>query len=133
MILIDAHGPDHGLKIEVTSRHCVVVEQWGECCEPDEHGSYSPHIQHVEVLLRDLLDSSAPHYSGAGASHKSMHDKVKDLALAYLGYWGGEERYVSDEDRPCQHFCMNYSGIGPRRAEPWPEHMKCPSCGGEPE
>ena len=136
MMLIDAHGPGHGLSVEVdiTYSHNVTIRQWGECSEPDEHGSYTPHIQEATIALRDLLDRNGKHYRSANLwGEQSQHGKIVALALAWLGYWGGSEDHVSDDDRPCDHFAMNYSGIGAPRVEPYPEHMTCVLCHGKPE
>jgi hypothetical protein len=131
MFLIDAHGADHGLSVEVHN-HDVTIRQWAECCEPDEHGSYSPHIQVARMSLRKLLDRSQPHFR-MGVSFDSMHARIIKAALHWLDYYGGDEERVSDDDTPCQHFGMNYSGIGAKRTKPYPAHMVCTLCGGQPE
>lgn len=136
MYLINAHGPDHGLSVEVSLeprsryrpawRTTVTIRQWGECCEPDEHGSYSPHVQEATVDLRTLL-TGAWHVHG---NFPSMRDRLINAALNYLGHWGGEENYVDDDDRPCQHFGSYW---GRRNGVPYPDHMTCATCGAKPE
>lgn len=131
MYLINAHGPDHGLSVEVVYGD-VIVRQWGERDEPDEHGSHMPHIQTARIALENLLDKNLPHYACGNVSRGSMHEKIIDLALNWLGYSGGHECFVDDTDRPCDHFEMNYSGIGLPYTEPWPDHMTCSECGQVP-
>lgn len=80
MYLINAHGPDHGLSVEVVYGD-VIVRQWGERDEPDEHGSHMPHIQTARIALENLLDKNLPHYACGNVSRGSMHEKIIDLAL----------------------------------------------------
>lgn len=132
MILIDAHGPDHGLYIDITRRE-VTIRQWCEADEPDpETGECHKHICEAQVSLAALVAHWRKHHRSRPRT-KSMRDKIVDLALAWFSYYGGEETPVDQSDNPCQHFCMNYTGIGARRSEPWPKHMTCELCGGKPE
>lgn len=124
MILIDAHGSDNGLKIELDNRD-VVLSQWGKLCEPNEHGSYCPRISSVTVSLRECLEYAFRD----GRRNDSMHGRVITGALAYHSYWGGEEEWVSDDDCPCQHFGMEWPLLG----DNYPEHMICSECGAKPE
>lgn len=134
MILIDAHGADHGTSVEVF-RHLVKIKQWCRPDEPNEQGEYPCHILSATVPLRELLDG-APSKRWCQAhgvqSFSSMHERILTLALDWLSYYGGEEEFVTGEE-PCWYFGMDYSGIGARRKEPWPEHMTCSACGGRPE
>jgi hypothetical protein len=136
MFLIDAHGSDHGLSVEVERRQ-VTIRQWAEYDEPDEDGSYSPHIQMATVDLATLLDSTAVHMKHSGnppSVHKGMRDRVVDAALAWLSYWGGEEERVDDGDRPCQHFGSYWGRRVPKdmTVATWIERLTCAECGAQP-
>lgn len=69
MILIDAHGTDHGLKIELDNR-VVSVTQWAQLCEPDENGDWCPHLLHFTCTLDEAMQASK-RYSTTFASQAS--------------------------------------------------------------
>jgi len=133
IVYIDAHGPDHGLKIEIdTDRHEVTVRQWSECCEPNDEGSYSPHIQTATVELSRLLDPKAEHLRGRVLDRSSMRRKVADAALCWLGYWGGDEEPCEDDERPCDYFGSYWGRHQAKDAKARPEHYRCDTCGAMP-
>lgn len=114
--LIDAHGPDHGLRVVVNLRDrwtfgktetTVEIVQWGESSEPDDRGSYSPHLHRVEVPLDKLL--TGRHVDrDTGYKRSGVRERILSAATAYLGYYGGEEELLDEGDRPCQHFGMEW-------------------------
>ena len=92
MILIDAHGPDHGLKVEVTG-HEVDIDQWidgSECDEP--FGG----VQTATFDLKDCLDH--------GRGSKSQRCRVIDGALELLSHRGGSYELMGPDEEPCDHF-----------------------------
>ena len=97
MILIDAHGTDHGLRVECSNREVTIV-QWGELCEPDESGSYRPHLHETTMTLAECL------VRVEFGHHSSQKSRVISGALSHLFHFGGEETFLDDDDRPSDHF-----------------------------
>lgn len=113
--LIDAYGSDHGLRVEVdTYSHTVSIAQWSECCEPDENGSYAPHIQTSEMDLAECLE-----HARDGRHHPSQSSRVIQGALNYLAYHGGDAdyEYLDDDDHPRRHFLECVDGSDERGSE----------------
>ena len=101
MILIDAHGPDHGLRVEVcTYSHTVTAVQWGELCEPDHEDEVHPRTTEIVIALRECLEYAAKD----GRWHDSQRDRVICGALHYLSHWGGTVYWYPEGTTPCQHF-----------------------------
>lgn len=102
--LIDAHGSDHGLRVEVdTGQHTVTIVQWGELCEPSPAGNFMPHTQTRTMSLRVCLEYAAKD----GRRTDSQRDRVITGALHYLSYHGGTEERFDEGTRPCDHFAYD--------------------------
>ncbi len=128
---INAHGSDHGLSIEIDlDRRSVTIREWAECCEPDEHGSYSPHVVSATIWFEDLLAPNGKHRSCGQVKSTSQREHIATLAINWLAYWGGDEERVDDSDRPCDHF-GSWWGRN-KTGEQLPDHLTCPECGAKP-
>lgn len=129
-VLIDAHGPDHGLRVAIVGRgnsRLVEIKEFAQACEPNERGGMETwlHVAHVE--LSKLLDPKGKHrdcYSGdTPGKGDSVQHSIISAAIAYLAYWGGEAEYLDDDSAPCEHFGM-YWGRHQRQ-----HRLGCETCG----
>jgi len=143
--LINAHGPDHGLSVYLSGDE-VMIAQWGEASEPDENGSFSPHIQRATVTVAELLEPGAVHldftpdplivdaFSGGrddvdewAAGRGDLADQIIRAATGWLAYWGSgsdDTEHVDDSDRPCDWFGSYWGAAQP----PILSRLGCPVC-----
>jgi hypothetical protein len=106
LTLINAHGDNHGLFVEVdTWNHLVDIGQWWEANDPDEDGVWRSYLEHVQVKLAELLDPKQPHMESVNP-HTSQTQRVIQAALAYLSHWGGGTDGIDDTtgEYPCGYF-----------------------------
>ena len=108
--LIDAYGSTHGLRVEVdTYSHTVEIVEWAELCEPDENGSYCPHLYSTSMSLAECLA-----HANDGRKHESQSSRVIQGALNYLAHHGGDLEYLNDGDHPRRHFLECVDGSDPK-------------------
>lgn len=105
-VLIDAHGPDHGLRVEVDGEY-VHIADYSEFCEENaETGRWEAVYRETTVYLSELLNPNGIHrgiYMGDDGSpdkrgRERLHDVIIYASISFLAYWGGEETIV-DIDR----------------------------------
>ena len=99
--LIDAHGSDHGLKVELWDR-TLIVTQWAYDCEPDEHGHYNPRLVSVSrglgLALTEYADTQPD-------PHGSQRDRIIRAATHMLCLCGSDDiEWLSEDATPAQHF-----------------------------
>lgn len=99
MIIFDAHGPDHALRVTLENGE-VEIAQWGELCEPNHDDETMPHIQTASMSLAECLKYAADD----GRHNNSQRGRVVTGALAYLSHWGGSEDLLAEKSSPCEHF-----------------------------
>lgn len=99
--LIDAHGSDHGLKVELYGG-VLTVTKWSELCEPDENGSCQPRLETGQFDLGLALREYAAH---DGRKDPSMTSRVTGAATYMLAAWGGVADWLDDDATPADHFC----------------------------
>jgi len=105
----DEKNPTSGLKVEASSRG-VEITEWTDI--EDANGEEQPEGERISrqdanIDLSELFDPNAKHrgtYSGddksvgivelAKMNDDEREDAIVSAAIAYLGYWGGEESYV---------------------------------------
>jgi hypothetical protein len=131
-ILIDAHGPDHGLRVEY-DYDTVTIADYVEFPEPDaETGKWEACYREVTIPLKEVLDPNGKHQGCYQSSKTNLHgkDKLHDAiitaAIAWLGYWGADsdqEEIVEAEGGACRFF-DTYWGP-PDKAKDYP---KCELC-----
>lgn len=128
MILIDAHGGTHGLRVEIDHGE-VSVYQWGELDDPDENGDYRQRIQSMTMTTRECLE----HAANGWRRYDSQRDRVIAGALDCLATYGGEESDV--DGRPCDHFGQYWGPLhlpyGLTRGE-YDRNLTCGGCGVKP-
>lgn len=110
MTLIDAHGSDHGLKVELWDRTLIVTE-WCEACEPNEAGGYDKWLHRGSFELGAALREYA---ANDGRWDPSMTSRVTGAATYMLATWGGATEWLDDDATPADHFCEDLDAASER-------------------
>ena len=128
-VLIDSHGPDHGLSVVLEHGNEVRIREWCEAIEPRESdGGIDKWLLDYLVELPDLLDLTSKHLeSTVQAWNPCPGKRIVDAALAYRGYWGdssGDREWLDDNALPCQYF----QDIAPLDDPKGERPIHCPHC-----
>ncbi len=104
-VLIDCHGPDHGLSV-VWDGSTVTIADYSEACEANlETGRWEGYYRETTVDIADLLNPKGEHrgcYQSSRLSYgpdgplkgrEKLHEIIIEASIQWMAYWG----FSSDE------------------------------------
>lgn len=130
-ILIDAHGPGHGLMV-ASDNATVTIRAYSEFCEPNaQTGRWEGVYEETTVDIRELFRPDARHLEHVdltnnrpGRNRKA--DIIINAALAWIAYWG-----CSSDDQTIVDIETDGGSCG-FFGEYWPgtdeQHLRCEVC-----